>query len=1845
MASKDPTITKYLSSFRTNDINGIQKSLIDESTYRQLFARQPEDVDPSQLLLLHQPYLNLINVYENKDIWKIKNRFFNNESGEDDGMYVMPLPKDKRLNQDDPAICLGGNETFQKNWNLFTESSLSGLDWSNVFAAGGAVLSCLLPIPKEYDVGPRKIREWYHNIAYKSSDIDLFIYGLNDEAAKQKMEEIYETVCNAVPWEVACFRSNHCVTILSQYPYRHIQIVLRLYKSPSEILTGFDVDCCCVGFDGKNVWALPRAHQAIIKQCNMIDLTRRSPSYEMRLAKYTERGFEIKVPLLERSRIDPTIYEKSFEKLNGLARLLVLERLNTPDNRFEYVEKKRERNCRPKHPKSGIYASRKWARAKNMKGSKFENSDYETVILPYGLKYDAKRIMRMIYKKDMTLNSSWIQKQNQRVLHRHPCFFSTDIKRIFGDCCGYCPVPKTPEEVATQIEEDKIFVRGKMEFMKDDPGRQTVGSFHPLTDDDWTTQAYITNVREDLCCACARGAVDIVESILKQNSVSTDDENSQIKKVDIEARDYLGRTPLQLAVLGGHTEIVNMLLKHDARIIARMSDGKTVVHLASQYGFLDILELLLQKSDENKKKAQEKEHAKSHLEANNQMKTPKQENQKTNKDDDLIDSFEIIEIDQTSSKDQEQDLGLEEEEEQDDIIDLNVGSWDHSLAPLDYAILFGQVEILKRLIKAGANVRRPIKLQIQKNNHYYYRAIKEDKVYFPLLLCLLTQNQQSGLEMATILLENGATPSQLDYNYNSILHLAVRTGKTQFVKLFFDVDPKSSQIINSLNSSFESPLYLAVANNHLEITELLIKHGARATITLDDIQEYETRKKIPEYNRSSGRGNNVGQPISRALQNDLYRALIKAGADVNSMYRDHYQNHFYSYHQNSFETIRDHVANSIKTNESDIKKYEEELACLNGKKKLKTSNEEQIIKIIQYLNTLLEEEKKRVEKGSYREYALNYYTAEKFYDILQRKKPELFSPRNVYPLYGTHYYEDVNKLKEKYTKLLESEIKKLNYNKECLEYLIGHGAKTFKEVNLENNLEIPKKLMKEYQEQLNAIKILLEEQAEMLAAEEKERYLKEETLLQHAVNKQQEHIDKIYNEYHKSLQLESPNIVESKQDSTFELSSEILSRNTLSSSGPFIKINFEESVQFNYLDNLGKVVPPELVPEYVKLFHAVYVNDIRVVEKMAQYLVLAVQDEFGMTPFMWTCLRGHNELAVKILDIVTRQYVPKEADGDENMNTVNNYDLETGSDDYGYNEPSQTTSMDVPEEDDNKSKFLNVKPISNYSVYNFLIYKKSFITTEVVPEEFLRKHTLIQSYFLNGFEVAVLRNDLETAKKILDFVEDNNSFEYPEKKSGGLVTNLIRGQGHFMKNRSPTRSPMIDSIYFGYVDMIDLLIEYAAGGNNFSVFDINEPEEENFVPNYYTGLVDYPKEKFWKPYHNQMSHLFPVEPSYLFYAAYYGNITSIRYFFSDRPIKALNKFAQKYINKNSEDLRITILSTIEDVQKVGRKLFTYELFKNQTPFHWAVQENKHDVIKELARLYKEEESKEQADDDQLTLEEILDMRADITKVTALLLAAQLGYDECIKALLEVGADPGITDHNGWSLAHYAANKNYGETIRLLHELLQPETYQRMLEQRSKFFNHTPISISILSSNIKLTEYLLQGVTPTNLFTYDFENNRYLHLSLKEGLWYISKKLIELDSTISNEDKSLYHENSFGQTPTDIAIQMFLNRLVSVAVFEPPPSQLPPELDFNNKQVEEKDKMDEEAVEKCAIKAFNLMVPFYLPRNKGNPLSKRILVEFNAVNDMVHKLAEKISNGRTEFKEDNGVNLGVQLFKF
>lgn len=155
----------------------------------------------------------------------------------------------------------------------------------------------------------------------------------------------------------------------------------------------------------------------------------------------------------------------------------------------------------------------------------------------------------------------------------------------------------TDEEREIAEEESKIYVFGDMIFMEDDPGRQTIGSFHPLTDDDWTDMAYIGNTQE-LCQKISDGDIDFVKGWCEKIPES------------IDRRDHTGRTPLHLAAQCSTPEILKCLVDHGARIVARLVDGMTALHIAAARGSVEMVSTLLERSEENEATEDEKEEQK-----------------------------------------------------------------------------------------------------------------------------------------------------------------------------------------------------------------------------------------------------------------------------------------------------------------------------------------------------------------------------------------------------------------------------------------------------------------------------------------------------------------------------------------------------------------------------------------------------------------------------------------------------------------------------------------------------------------------------------------------------------------------------------------------------------------------------------------------------------------------------------------------------------------------------------------------------------------------------------------------------------------------------------------------------------------------------------------------------------------------------------------------------------------------------------------------------------------------------------------------------------------------------------
>lgn len=170
-----------------------------ETKLRSVFAQDPGDPR------LDDPYINVLPLFTDKTSRiATRARDLASESQEEKDRYIMALPDGKRRPHGSPATA-GSLTDFRKNFNIFSENSLADLDWGGVVAAGSSVVNCLLPVPAEFNKTKRNLREYYHEKFCPASDVDLFLYGLTEEQAIEKIKQIEQSVRDAILSEVTVY--------------------------------------------------------------------------------------------------------------------------------------------------------------------------------------------------------------------------------------------------------------------------------------------------------------------------------------------------------------------------------------------------------------------------------------------------------------------------------------------------------------------------------------------------------------------------------------------------------------------------------------------------------------------------------------------------------------------------------------------------------------------------------------------------------------------------------------------------------------------------------------------------------------------------------------------------------------------------------------------------------------------------------------------------------------------------------------------------------------------------------------------------------------------------------------------------------------------------------------------------------------------------------------------------------------------------------------------------------------------------------------------------------------------------------------------------------------------------------------------------------------------------------------------------------------------------------------------------------------------------------------------------------------------------------------------------------
>jgi hypothetical protein len=207
---------------------------------------------------------------------------------------------------------------------LFTGSKVYKDSWVNI-QAKLRIFEKILAIPGTYIAGGA-IFSILFNLPI--NDVDIFIYGVSQTKANDILAELCAFLPygnedkNGLPYgDGTCVRTANSVTIQiprtggkqegrkqpnSTTKAYMFQIILRLYKTQSEVLHGFDVDSCCLGYDGRGIWLTERCWYALYHRVNTVNFNYLSPSYEARLAKYGARGIAVKIPNFELSKVQIT---------------------------------------------------------------------------------------------------------------------------------------------------------------------------------------------------------------------------------------------------------------------------------------------------------------------------------------------------------------------------------------------------------------------------------------------------------------------------------------------------------------------------------------------------------------------------------------------------------------------------------------------------------------------------------------------------------------------------------------------------------------------------------------------------------------------------------------------------------------------------------------------------------------------------------------------------------------------------------------------------------------------------------------------------------------------------------------------------------------------------------------------------------------------------------------------------------------------------------------------------------------------------------------------------------------------------------------------------------------------------------------------------------------------------------------------------------------------------------------------------------------------------------------------------------------------------------------------------
>ena len=156
-------------------------------------------------------------------------------------------------------------------------------------------------------------------ITIDNNDVDIFLSYADENIAKEILLTIFnnnEFSSFSISEGAFSFKMN------VEGEMFKIQIIKRLYQSPSEIIHGFDIDCSCILLTmDKKIFITERGLYSLKNQTNFINFDKLSPSYEDRLYKYYKRGFSMWIPEIQFFKQNFITDFRPYQRLEGSLKL------------------------------------------------------------------------------------------------------------------------------------------------------------------------------------------------------------------------------------------------------------------------------------------------------------------------------------------------------------------------------------------------------------------------------------------------------------------------------------------------------------------------------------------------------------------------------------------------------------------------------------------------------------------------------------------------------------------------------------------------------------------------------------------------------------------------------------------------------------------------------------------------------------------------------------------------------------------------------------------------------------------------------------------------------------------------------------------------------------------------------------------------------------------------------------------------------------------------------------------------------------------------------------------------------------------------------------------------------------------------------------------------------------------------------------------------------------------------------------------------------------------------------------------------------------------------------------